>query len=259
MEGEPMRAMSICIPRASRFAGAISAAVVVAACSARAGAPSAGQHPPIPPPAAKGIVVLFDGSKESLEKNWTKSNLKDPAAWKITDEGMVVSGGDIVTREKFSDYQLHVEFKVPDMPNATGQAKGNSGVFQQGRYEIQVLDSFGFAEPGMGDCGALYNTAAPLVNACRPAKVWQTYDITFRSPRFDDAGKQTEPGRVTVVQNGVCVQNNTLVPGPTWGNTFGKLSDPGPIVLQDHGNPMEFRNIWILPLPQKGSAQYGPK
>jgi hypothetical protein len=160
-----------------------------------------------------------------------------------------------VTKERFSDYQLHLEFKTPLLPDAKGQARGNSGVFMQGRYEIQVLDSFGL-EPGKGDCGALYNKAAPLVNACRPPREWQTYDITFRAPRFDAEGKVTENGRVTVLQNGTCVQNNTEIPGTTWGETFGKLSDPGPIVLQDHGNPVEYRNIWIIPLPAKGLDRY---
>jgi hypothetical protein len=255
-----MRSVNSGVPTFTRIAAAAAAAAVLVAATYKANAgQNERQFPPVPAPPAKGIIVLFDGTKESLEKNWTKGNVNAPAAWKITDEGMVVSGGDIISRERFTDYQLHVEFKVPLMPDAKGQARGNSGVFQQGRYEIQVLDSFGFAEPGMGDCGALYNQAAPLVNACRPPKTWQTYDISFRAPRFDEAGKQTESGRVTVLQNGICVQNNTAVTGPTWGNTFGKLSDPGPIVLQDHGNPMEYRNIWIMPLPLKGSPRYEPK
>jgi hypothetical protein len=219
------------------------------------------QFPPVPPPPnAKGLVVLFDGTKESLEKNWVKHNSNEPPAWKMVDEGgMVVSGGDIVTKEKFTDYQLHVEFKVPFMPGKRGQARGNSGVFQQGRYEIQVLDSYGVPAPGTGEVGAVYSRSAPLQNASRPPKMWQTYDIVFRAPRYDEKGQRWEQAQVTVLLNGICVQNNTEIFKPTWGETFGKLSDPGPIVLQDHGNPMEYRNIWIMPLPAKGPDYYeGP-
>ena len=248
------------LPLTSRIAAtAIVVAGLCAAYSARAGKPDPQQHPPVPPPNTKGVVVLFDGTADSLTKNWLKRGTANPAAWKIVDGAMVALGGDVMTKERFMDYQLHIEFRTPDMPNATGQGKGNSGVFQQGRYEIQVLDSFGFAEPGMGDCGALYNQAAPLVNACRPAREWQTYDITFKAPRFDETGKQTAAGRVTVLQNGICIQNNTEITAPTWGESFGKLSEPGPIVLQDHGNPVEYRNVWILPLPLKGSPRYEPK
>jgi len=163
---------------------------------------------------------------------------------------MISGGGDIESKQRFTDYQLHVEFKVPYMPNAKGQARGNSGVFQQGRYEIQVLDSYGIEDPGTGDCGAVYNQAAPLVNACKPPRSWQTYDITFRAPRFDEEGKAVEKAHVTVIHNGIIVQNNQEIKGPTWGDTFGKL------VLQDHGNPVQYRNVWILPLPPTGAKHY---
>ena len=156
------------------------------------------------------------------------------------------------------DYQLHVEFKVPYMPDKTGQGRGNSGVFQQGRYEIQLLDSYGFASPGKGDCGAVYSQSAPLVNACKPPRQWQTYDITFRSARLGADGKVSEPARVTVVQNGITVQNNTVIEGVTGGSEDKNEGTPGRIRLQDHGNKMQFRNIWILPLPEKGSATYEP-
>lgn len=161
-----------------------------------------------------------------------------------------------MSRERFTDFQLHLEFKVPYMPNARGQGRGNSGVFLQGRYEIQVLDSFGKEEPGRGDCGAVYNKAAPLLNACKRPLQWQTYDITFRAPRFDSEGKKTENARVSVFQNGICIQNNQEIDGPTWGNTFGDLKDPGPIVLQDHGNAVEYRNIWVIKLPPQGATRY---
>jgi hypothetical protein len=209
-----------------------------------------------PPPNAKGVIVLFSGKQEDVAGNWLARNLMNPAGWKVADGAMIARGGDIISKERFTDYQLHIEFRVPYMPDAKGQARGNSGVFMQGRYEIQVLDSFGIADPGTGDCGAVYNQSAPLVNACKPPKEWQAYDIVFRAPRFDDAGTLIEKARVTVRQNGTVVQNNTEIKGPTWGDTFGKLSEPGPIVLQDHGNPVEYRNIWILPLPLKAAAHY---
>ena len=122
-----------------------------------------------------------------------------------------------MTEETFTDFMLHLEFMTPDMPEATGQAKGNSGVFLQGRYEIQVLDSYGIKTPGKGDCGAIYNQFAPLVNACKPPLEWQTYDAVFRAPRVDDAGKIVEPARMTVLQNGLVIHNNVQLPGVTVG------------------------------------------
>ena len=205
------------------------------------------------PPNAKGVVILFSGKQDDVTANWLARN-GSPAAWKVVEGAMVAHGGDIITKERYTDYQLHVEFKVPYMPDAKGQARGNSGVFMQGRYEIQVLDSFGLPDPGTGDCGAVYSQSAPLVNACKPPKEWQAYDIVFRAPRFDDAGTMVEKARVSVRQNGIVVQNNTEINGPTWGEKFGQLNEPGPIVLQDHGNPVEYRNIWILPLPTRAAS-----
>lgn len=203
-------------------------------------------------PNVNGVVALFAGRQEDVEANWLARNGSSPASWKVVDGAMVARGGDIITKEKFTDYQLHVEFKVPYMPDAKGQARGNSGVFMQGRYEIQVLDSYGLPDPGTGDCGAVYSQSAPLINACKPPKEWQTYDIVFRAPRFDDTGMMVENARISVRQNGIVVQNNTEIKSPTWGEKFGQLNEPGPIVLQDHGNPVEYRNVWILPLPMKG-------
>jgi hypothetical protein len=169
---------------------------------------------------------------------------------------MVTVGGDIYTKRKFSDFQLHVEFRVPYMPEARGQGRGNSGVFLQGRYEIQVLDSFGIADPGTGDCGAVYGQAAPLVNATKPPLQWQTYDITFRAARSDSSGKVTEPARVTIQQNGITVQNNQVLSGVTGGPMDDKVGEPGPIRLQFHGNTVAYRNIWVLPLPPHGAEHY---
>ncbi|HEY3266159.1 MAG TPA: DUF1080 domain-containing protein [Armatimonadota bacterium] len=199
-----------------------------------------GRRPP------QGAVVLFDGTDTS---KWDK-------AWKVQDGAMVAGGGDIKTKQTFDNFQLHVEFKTPDMPDAKGQAKGNSGVYLQDLYEIQVLDSFGIADPGMGDCGAVYNQSAPLVNACRAANTWQTYDIIFRAARFGADGKMTAKPRVTVLQNNRVVQDNTEINGPTAGPSDLDGSKPGSLRLQDHGNAVSYRNIWIVPLPASGATHY---
>jgi len=205
----------------------------------------------LPPKDAK---ILFDGKDLS---NWEAYN-GGPAAWEVADGAMtVVRGkGDIITKERFTDFRLHLEFMEPDMPDARGQAKGNSGVYLQGRYEIQVLDSYGIEVPGKGDCGGIYDQFAPLVNACKPPLEWQTYDIIFRAPRVDDSGKVINQARVTVLQNGIVIQNNVEVLGPTGGAMDDKITEPGPLRLQDHGNPVKYRNIWLVELPLKGSDKY---
>ena len=249
--------MSVCQPEAMLGHSIVSMYLVITTLVVAAGcAMGAAVRKPVPPPATKGVIVLFSGKAEEIAANFYKRGTTEDATWKVKGSAVTAGGGDIVTKQKFTDFQLHVEFKTPDMPEARGQAKGNSGVFMQGRYEIQVLDSYGIADPGTGDCGALYGKAAPLANACKPPLEWQTYDILFRAPRFDAEGKQTENARITVLQNGITIQNNTVIPGPTWGETFGDLKDPGPIVLQDHGNPVQYRNVWVLPLPLQGADHY---
>ena len=204
--------------------------------------------------APEAAVVLFDGRDLS---NWTKLDGGAPA-WEVADGAMTVTAGegDIVSRERFTDFLLHLEFMTPDMPDATGQAKGNSGVFLQGRYEIQVLDSYGIDVPGMGDCGAIYNQFASLVNACRPPLEWQTYDVIFRAARVGESGEIEENARVTVLQNGIVIQNNVQIEGATGGATDEDAAAPGSLRLQDHGNSVKYRNIWVVPLPQKGSDVY---
>jgi hypothetical protein len=151
--------------------------------------------------------------------------------------------GDIMTTERFSDFQVHLEFWLPLMSNASGQSRANSGVYLQGRYEIQVLDSFG-QPPQIDGCGAIYGQATPLRNASRPPERWQTYDIIFRSAR---TGGEPEPARVTVWHNGVTIHNNAIVPAVTGGATDGDTGTPGPLLLQDHGDPVRYRNIWLMP------------
>ena len=222
------------------------------------------------PPAVHDVVVLFSGKPEEVAANWMQD--KQPGHWKVEDGAMVAGGSNLSTKATFTDFQLHIEFKVPNKPNAKGQAKGNSGVFLQGRYEVQVLDSYGIADPGTGDCGAIYTIASPLVNACKPPETWQTYDITFRAPRFDTATHEMrEPARATVLLNGIVVQNATEITRKTHREAAKKgangelippkpdtedLSTPGPIALQYHQNAVAYRNIWIRPLKDKGATHY---
>lgn len=210
---------------------------------------------PLLSPTAKGVLVLFSGKEEEIAKNWTHGGGKD-ATWKFVDGAMQARNGSIVSKETFKDCQLHVEFRVPFMPDAKGQGRGNSGIGLQSRYEVQVLDSFGKAEPGTGDCGAIYNVAAPLFNACKKPLEWQTYDILFRAPRYDAAGKKIENARITVFQNGMLIQNNVEVTKGTGIGQEPPTEQPGPINLQDHSNPVEYRNVWVLPLPASGAKKY---
>jgi hypothetical protein len=199
-------------------------------------------------------VVLFDGTDLS---GWTTRDGGAPG-WDVA-EGIatVTRTGDIVSKETYRDAYLHLEFRCPDMPEATGQAKGNSGVYLQGRYEIQVLDSYGWAVPGKGDCGAIYDLHAPIQPACKPALEWQTYDIVFRAARCDEAGNVVEKARATVVHNGLVVHNNVEL-RPTGGALDTNESAPGPLLLQDHGDAVSYRNVWLVRLPEQGSEEYGP-
>jgi ribosomal protein L27 len=197
-------------------------------------------------PAPKDAVVLFDG--KSLE-SWVKTNGKDEPTWKLVDGGaMQVNGGNIITRQKFAgDFKLHVEFRVPYLPKAKGQGRGNSGVYVQGRWEVQVLDSYHNETYADGACGAIYGIAAPRSNVCKAPTVWQSYDIEFHAPKCKD-GKKSEPGRMTVYQNGIKIHDNVkLTKDNTTAGLGGDPCKPGPIMLQDHGHPVQFRNIWLVP------------
>jgi hypothetical protein len=190
----------------------------------------------------EGGIVLFDGHDLS---GWVKKDGKTPADWPVADGAMTVGRGDIMTGKTFGGFRLHVEFNVPSMPEAKGQARGNSGVYLQGRYELQVLDSFGL-EPQDNDCGAIYKQVAPAVNACKPPLQWQSYDVTFHSARAA-AGRPARKARVTVVQNGVTIIDDKEI-APTPGGIDMQEGQEGPILLQDHGNAVRYRNLWVVPI-----------
>jgi hypothetical protein len=191
-------------------------------------------------------VVLFDG--KDLSK-WEDKDGK-PAQWKVENGYMevVAKTGYLSTKDTFGDCQLHVEFSEPTPPHGESQERGNSGVFLMGLYEIQVLDSYENKTYADGQASAVYGQYPPLVNASRPPGQWQTYDIIFHRPRFDASGNLQHPARVTVLHNGVLVQDNVEPSGPT-GHHIRPPYKPGPdklpLQLQDHGNPVRYRNIWI--------------
>jgi hypothetical protein len=231
-------------------------------------APQPDKTPAAPIPPIAGLKVLFGGKSDDITVNWQQKG--QAGKWDCEDGAMIASRPDsISTKEKFTDFQLHVEFREPYLPDAKGQARGNSGVFLQGRYEIQVLDSYGISDPGSGDCGAVYSIHAPLVNACKPPLQWQTYDIVYRAPRIDPATHALiDLPRVTVLQNGILVQNQVAITRSTHQPKL-KASEsapppalptgydtPGPITLQWHGSRVAFRNIWVVPLALNGANHY---
>jgi len=193
-------------------------------------------------PVPTDAIVLFDGKDLS---GWCKRGSNEPAAWKVENGYMEVAPrtGDIVTKETFEDFQLHIEFWLPLMADQTGQGRANSGVYCQGRYEVQVLDSYELDSKD-DDCGGIYKLAAPMVNACRPPENWQTYDIFFKAPRFNEHGTKTANARLSVLQNGIWIHHDLEIPQPTGGAIDDKCAEPGPLLLQDHGNLVRFRNIW---------------
>lgn len=194
----------------------------------------------------KEKFYLFSG--ENLDGWYTQGTGAAPD-WTIEDGVMTVGHGSIVSKHEFGDAHIHVEFRTPYMPDCIGQARGNSGVYLQGCYEIQVLDSYGI-EPALdNDCAGVYQQYAPLCNACKPPMEWQTYDIILRTARFNLYGEVCEDARLTLIHNGTVVHNNavlrTVTPG---GITDNKRVARGPLMLQDHGDAVSFRNIWVMHL-----------
>ncbi len=195
-------------------------------------------------------LVLFDGSDFSEWESAKEGG--GEAKWEIADGAMtVVKGtGDIRTKKSFGDVQLHIEWRTPAEVVGESQARGNSGVYFMEKYEVQVLDSYNNRSYGNGQAGSLYKQHAPLVNASQPPGVWQAYDIIFTAPVFKEDGQLARSGHVTVLHNGVLVQNHSQLGGPTvyrgipYYTAHGKL----PIMLQDHSNPVSYRNIWVREL-----------
>ncbi len=194
-------------------------------------------------------IVLFDGSDLS---NWVDQD-GGAAKWKVEDGAMtVVKGtGAIRTKQGFGSVQLHIEWRSPSEVVGEGQGRGNSGIFLQDRYEVQVLDSYNNRTYSNGQAASIYKQHIPLANACRPPGEWQTYDIIYTAPIFDAAGKLARHAYVTVIHNGILVQNHVALRGPTQyigQPEYEAHEDKLPIQLQDHNNPVSYRNIWIREL-----------
>ena len=215
------------------------------------------QWEPVPPVVTPGIgaappsdaIVLFDGKDLS---QWQGVDGK-PSRWKVEDGAFTAVGGagDIRTTRGFGDIQLHIEWRTPAKVEGNGQDRGNSGVYLQGRYEVQVLDSYENPTYSNGQAASIYKQYVPLVNASRKPGEWQSYDIVFRAPRFDDDGTLRAPGYVTVLHNGVLVQDHVELKGSTVYTGLPKYEPHGirePLLLQYHGNPVSYRNIWIREL-----------
>jgi hypothetical protein len=187
-------------------------------------------------------VVLFDGKDVSKWKDGEK-------AWELKDGyGLIKARSGVNTADGYGDCQLHVEFATPEKVSGSGQGRGNSGVYLMGKYEVQILDSYNNKTYFDGQCGAVYKQTPPMVNACRKPGEWQTFDIVFEAPRFGDDGKVAKPAAVTVLHNGVVVQNHFELHGGTFYDRpagYEKHADKLPMHIQYHGNPVKFRNIWI--------------
>jgi hypothetical protein len=209
---------------------------------------------PLAPPS--DAVVLFDGT--SLDE-WRAAD-GGAAKWVIKDKVMesVPGSGYIFTAKAFGDVQLHVEWAAPAKVEGKSQGRGNSGVFLQGLIEVQVLDSFDNITYADGQAGAVYGQYPPLVNVCRKPGEWQSYDIVYRKPSFQDDGKLAQPARITVFHNGVLIQDGVRPLGPTsWlqHKQYSKEADKLPLSFQDHGNPVRYRNVWVRELPPETIVQ----
>lgn len=203
-----------------------------------------------PATAPSDALVLFDGKDLSEWKS--SSSTAGAAGWSVGDGAMTVKpgSGDIETKQHFENFQLHIEFRTPAEVKGNGQGRGNSGIFMQGIYELQVLDSYNNPTYSNGQAASIYKQTMPLVNASRKPGEWQTYDIVYTAPKFNKDSMMLAPAYITVFHNGVLVQNHTAISGttPYIGHPEYQVHGKGPIRLQDHSNPTSFRNIWIREL-----------
>jgi hypothetical protein len=200
--------------------------------------------PGAPGTAPSDAIVLFDGKDMSQWNGGDK--------WKVENGYAISQGGGINSKQSFSDCQLHLEFAAPSEVKGSGQGRGNSGIYFMEAYEVQVLDSYENKTYFDGQCGSIYKQFPPLVNACRKPGEWQTYDIVFTAPRFDDKGAVTSKAYFTVLQNGVLVQNHTELLGGTFYDkapAYIAHAPKRPLHIQFHGDPVRFRNIWVREIP----------
>jgi hypothetical protein len=204
-----------------------------------------------PQDAPSDAIVLFDGTQESFNHNWVNGD-GNPSEWKVKDNCVTVKkrAGGIKSKMEFGDIQLHIEWRTPEKVKGESQGRGNSGIFLQGKYELQVLDNYENRTYRNGQAGSIYKQHPPLVNVCKGPGEWQTYDIIYTAPRFREDGTVFTPAAVTVLQNGVLVQNNSKLLGPTMyvGIPQYRAHGKASITIQDHGNPVSYRNIWIREL-----------
>lgn len=191
--------------------------------------PTLGAEPP------DGAVVLFG----------EQTGARHFEGGRVSDEGWLMQG--VTSRQTFQSFELHLEFMTSFMPWARGQGRANSGCYLQGRYEVQILDSFGLSGE-YNECGGIYEISRPAVNMCLPPLSWQTYDIEYHAARFDADGKKTKDAWMTVRHNGVVIQDHVSLPRATRAAPVKEGPEPGPVYLQDHGNPIRFRNIWVKPI-----------
>ncbi|MDX2247749.1 MAG: DUF1080 domain-containing protein [Bacteroidia bacterium] len=212
---------------------------------------------PVPPKVTPGkndappsdAIVLFDGKDLS---NWVSAD-GSPAKWEVKDGAVTVVArtGTITSKQSFGDMQLHIEWRAPSTVVGDGQGRGNSGIFLMGKYEVQVLDCYNNVTYSNGQTASIYKQHVPLANACLPPGEWQTYDIIFMAPVFDESGNLRHPATVTVIHNGVLALNHVEIRGSTQYKglpSYETHADKQPIILQDHGNPVSFRNIWVREL-----------
>lgn len=238
----------------------VLAAVSAAAAMNREYLPGiAWQEPSVVTPGVSGgppsdAIVLFDGSDLSAWNNAQN--------WKVEDGVMIAGRGNITTKQDFGDCQLHIEWSAPMPATGDGQGRGNSGIFFHDRYELQVLDSYDNDTYHEGQAGAIYKQTPPMVNAMRPPGEWNVYDVIWTAPRFNEDGTLASPAYVTAIHNGVLILNHFELLGDTpWPNVPRyEAHGPGPIKLQDHGNPVRFRNIWVREFkPLKSEREHPPK